>query len=463
MKEGSRQLRGPVTSSRGGRGGGKKRPRTADGDETTKKAQSPDGKSKTTIPPLSPPDNAANTKTVSEPAAEVVGASVHPVPEGLFPGIMQAPPPHYLSSPPPRHPPPHLAFIPPPRHGYPMKMISLKEHESILAEMNARHTETLANYAGMQRAHKELQMHQNKFNEEKTNIEERVQKLSSDYKEAKKELTATKSKLKSALDRLAKKESARKEAITAKRAAETTLEKEVKKAAKKAELQAAKVAAAPPRKRGIKQEDSDKKWMEIFVQLQAFKAKFGHCNVTRRDPTYLALGHWVQRQRKNYMYHCKGRNHSSGAKPTITPERIRLLNEVGIEWSRISGPVKTWNERLEQLKEYKAKQGNTRVPQACHDPPGLGHWVQSQRKAYSWHIGKRQKPKDKDNAHHITEEQIEKLEEIDFEFSLRNRSCQKLPAITPTPNDTEHNGESFQQDTHLTTLNHLQQTTFDIF
>jgi len=68
----------------------------------------------------------------------------------------------------------------------------------------------------------------------------------------------------------------------------------------------------------------------------------------------------------------------------------------------------SWDERFQQLVEYKDQNGHCRVPQNYKANPELGSWVSMQRVAYRKQSGRK-----------ITEEQINRLEEIGFVWVLR--------------------------------------------
>lgn len=78
-------------------------------------------------------------------------------------------------------------------------------------------------------------------------------------------------------------------------------------------------------------------------------------------------------KRQRHQYRAKQeRKHS-----TLTPERQRLLEELGFVWdSHASG----WEERLKELQDFKDKHGHCRVPKTYADNPQLAIWVK-----VSWH------------------------------------------------------------------------------
>jgi hypothetical protein len=72
-----------------------------------------------------------------------------------------------------------------------------------------------------------------------------------------------------------------------------------------------------------------------------------------------------------------------------------------------------------QLKEYKRKHGHVRIPQKLDEPKGLGNWVLDQRRRYR----ERGLPEDQKSSKKgpMSQEEIDKLESIGFEWSIRSR------------------------------------------
>jgi hypothetical protein len=84
----------------------------------------------------------------------------------------------------------------------------------------------------------------------------------------------------------------------------------------------------------------DQRWEERFLQLEAFKDKYGHCNELSES---IALKKWVQKQR---FYQKNG---------TLLPARKARLDAVGLAWGGEKRPVErhenppTW-ERVKLRK-----------------------------------------------------------------------------------------------------------------
>jgi hypothetical protein len=106
-------------------------------------------------------------------------------------------------------------------------------------------------------------------------------------------------------------------------------------------------------------------WAESFRQLQAFRRKYGHCNVSQEGPEP-ALGRWATRQRINFRQErVKGRRLSARQK--------QLLDKVGFDWS----PEESlWWKRLAEVRAYKAREG--KLPSSWKEPV-LGTWLKVQR------------------------------------------------------------------------------------
>ena len=67
-----------------------------------------------------------------------------------------------------------------------------------------------------------------------------------------------------------------------------------------------------------------------------------------------------------------------------------------------------WNERLQQMREFKVEFGHCRVPRKYAANPKLGHWVNTQR--YNYKLPKEGKPS------LMTAERSRELESIGFDW-----------------------------------------------
>lgn len=108
----------------------------------------------------------------------------------------------------------------------------------------------------------------------------------------------------------------------------------------------------------VNSDEDQIRWNEYYEKLKAFKAKFGHCNASQTDtnPELKKLGVWLNTQRVLY----KGRM-SNGRFITMLPERIKLLEDIGVVWNKKDAE---WQKGFEELREYKAKHNHFNIPQS---------------------------------------------------------------------------------------------------
>lgn len=176
---------------------------------------------------------------------------------------------------------------------------------------------------------------------------------------------------------------------------------------------------------------------DMYNRLLTFKAQFGHVNVPQGYKEDKQLGSWVtnirykrkclQKSGQDYEVddeddadllgvggggggginampeldatanmmgldglglmantsNTKRKDGPAGSKPKrkkkrLSQERIAQLDRIGFAWSH-DKQYKSWDERFNELQEYKRVNGNTRVPRSSGS---LGEWVHMQRKMY---------------------------------------------------------------------------------
>ncbi len=127
----------------------------------------------------------------------------------------------------------------------------------------------------------------------------------------------------------------------------------------------------------------DKLWEEKFLELRAFKAIHGHCNVPDSWSENQKLGNWVHNQR------------AFRKKRQLSEDRIQRLDEIGLVWD--SRDV-SWEEMFAALVIYRENNGHCNVPHLCSKNPKLGKWVHKQRQ--------------KRRNNQLSEEQIRRLDQI---------------------------------------------------
>ncbi|KAL7486247.1 hypothetical protein ACHAW6_011845 [Cyclotella cf. meneghiniana] len=125
--------------------------------------------------------------------------------------------------------------------------------------------------------------------------------------------------------------------------------------------------------------------------LTTFKKNHGHCN-TSQGTANRDLDSWVGKQRA----FCK--LYEQRRPSPLTVARYERLKDVGL-----LHPPNKWEQRLEELKQFKLQHGHTDVP---IDYPHLGIWVLNQRF----------------NLQDMPKERIDKLDEIGFTWNYNTRS-----------------------------------------
>jgi len=129
-------------------------------------------------------------------------------------------------------------------------------------------------------------------------------------------------------------------------------------------------------------------WQKHYLQLTEYKKEYGHCNVPARYAKNRRLGIWVSAQRQQYKATIANQfleddDKRRGAVP-LTQDRIDLLNDLGFTWTIRSRDSmgESWNQRFEELKQFKEEFGNCHVPTRYLPNPELGIWVGTQRTQY---------------------------------------------------------------------------------
>eukprot|EP00978_Attheya_sp_CCMP212_P034903 scaffold149115_cov41-Attheya_sp.AAC.2 len=154
-------------------------------------------------------------------------------------------------------------------------------------------------------------------------------------------------------------------------------------------------------------------WDESFKELVDFKKINGHANVpTRVRP----LGRWVSNQRRQYQLLQEGK----GSQLTI--DKFEILESIGFEFKY--HPTTPWDQRFQELVDFKKINGHANVPQSCRP---LGPWVHNQRTRY--------------RCYTLTSDKREKFESIGFEFK-----CRHTTRFTELPCEEEVECENMAQN-----------------
>lgn len=138
-------------------------------------------------------------------------------------------------------------------------------------------------------------------------------------------------------------------------------------------------------------------WEERFGELEAFKKRFGHCNVAQDYDANPQLGSWVNAQRNSFR------------DGTLGTARIQRLKALGFDWD----PNETyWLRMFDQLREFKKREGHCDVPAKYRPNQCLAGWVVGLRSSHR--EGK------------LPENKVRKLNEIDFAWSPREAQWQQM-------------------------------------
>jgi superfamily II DNA or RNA helicase len=115
---------------------------------------------------------------------------------------------------------------------------------------------------------------------------------------------------------------------------------------------------------GFEWDPFDSAWECNFLKIKAFKEKYGHCRIPKKN----ILSGWSLSQRKSFY------------KKTLSPERITKLESIGFEWDPFDS---TWEYNFLKVKAFKEEYGHFQIPRNYAADPGLANWCAGQRRKYS--------------------------------------------------------------------------------
>jgi hypothetical protein len=170
-------------------------------------------------------------------------------------------------------------------------------------------------------------------------------------------------------------------------------------------------------------------WEKHYEELKEYKNETGHCNVPARFSKNRRLGIWVSAQRQQSKALQQNSEPMTHGSARLSQERIDLLDNLGFTWTIRSRDSlgESWNQRLQDLKAYKAAYGNCLVPSRYPPNPELGVWVGTQRTQYRLYLKAKQGFDLGGGYTAMTEDRIQLLEEIGFIWALRSGDSKKFP------------------------------------
>lgn len=139
-----------------------------------------------------------------------------------------------------------------------------------------------------------------------------------------------------------------------------------------------------------------------FRRAKEYYEKFGNLRVPPNyvDEKGFALGTWITNLRNIYCKNSKGH---------LDEKRIQQLENIGIEW-RIRDNL-TWEQWYELAEEYFNIHGNLKMASTFEmNGHKIGQWLVNQRQAKNH----------PENGRKITQEQIEKLDQIGMVWGKKN-------------------------------------------
>ena len=128
-------------------------------------------------------------------------------------------------------------------------------------------------------------------------------------------------------------------------------------------------------------------------------------------PQSTDLGKWVKMQREN-KHEADMKNSGTvparkKPKPCLSQERIDKLESIGFQW-RVAKPAVGWENRYEQLVQYRMQNGDCNVPQSYPPDKPFGRWVMKQRCQHSLKL--------RGEKSQLTDEREKKLNDIGFSW-----------------------------------------------
>ena len=152
-------------------------------------------------------------------------------------------------------------------------------------------------------------------------------------------------------------------------------------------------------------------WGEHMKDLNQFKVRNGHCRVPRHYNDNPKLGRWVMNVRSHFQFIQKGKKSS-----LITEERLQQLQDIDFDFapknkSHTKYYVDRWVHHLQELYQFKQKNGHCRVPQRYKPNKKLGGWVLYVRHQYRKHQNGQPST--------MTPDRIDQLKQLGFDFEPR--------------------------------------------
>jgi len=185
-----------------------------------------------------------------------------------------------------------------------------------------------------------------------------------------------------------------------------------------------------------KRRGSKASWNQRFQELKAYRLEHGDCLVPYVYHPNTALGRWVANQRTQYRYYMNAKQDGTTDSYArgMNEERIALLEAEGFIWNtgvdsekcgkqpRAPSSIDSWDQRFQELQDFKKSNGHCNVPTKYKPNPALGHWVTRQRDQYRLYMEEQQAGNSVCARSSMTEDRVAKLGRLGFSWTLQVRN-----------------------------------------
>jgi hypothetical protein len=168
------------------------------------------------------------------------------------------------------------------------------------------------------------------------------------------------------------------------------------------------------------------KWLDHWKMLKEYKDKHGHVQVPTHYADNPKLGRWVHTQRHQRRLQQKAK------KSCMTQERVDLLDQLEFSWEvrpSLERPRATWQQRLDELKDFHAIHQHFRVPPGTH--PQLHSWCQEQK-----HRLRNVEKVGKDVSRRMGPERVNELQVMGFSKDIELALSKEAGDADPASMDT---------------------------
>jgi hypothetical protein len=110
----------------------------------------------------------------------------------------------------------------------------------------------------------------------------------------------------------------------------------------------------------------------------------------------------------------------------MSPERAKILEDIGFVWSTTDPRRVPWTIRLSQLVEFKQLYGHCLVPIKYPANPQLSNWVSAQRQEYKLVQGGRP-------SNRLTDEKVKALDELGFVWEAQRGGPRRKQEMISQP------------------------------